>query len=279
MGKIDGRTLSHYEQYERREQVVSLIEKGMSNHEISDRVGVCLTHVSTMRQKYRRGGVEALEPKVRGRKEGEQRLLSLNQETKIKTILIMRTPDQFGLDCHLWTRDAIRLAILQKCGVELQLRTITDYLSRWNFTPQKPIKDIKKKCGKAYRQWLKSGYLEIVEDSKCKKSEIYWVNDEQVKTANVGSTLKSLFSKDSINMISAISNQGKISFMLYRNDITESIFIKFLSNMIEDSDRKAVLILYNKEIYQSDFVHKWVDDRENDIDLEYLEDCYLGSGS
>lgn len=279
MGKIDGRTLSPDEQYERREQVVSLIEKGMSNHEISERVGICLTHVSTMRQKYRRGGVEALEPKVRGRKEGEQRLLPSNQEAKIKTILIMRTPDQLGLDCHLWTRDAIRQAILQKCGVELQLRTITDYLSRWNFTPQKPVKDIKMKCGKAYRQWLKSGYLEIVEGAKSKNFEIYWVNDEQVKAAYEGPTLKSLFNNDSINMISAISNQGEIRFMLYRNDITESIFINFLNNLIKDADRKACLIFYNREIYQSEFVHEWVDERKGDIDLEYLEDCYLGSDS
>jgi len=41
------------------------------------------------------------------------------------------------LQFALWTKDAVRLAIKQEFGIELPLRTISDYLKRWGFTPPK----------------------------------------------------------------------------------------------------------------------------------------------
>lgn len=40
----------------------------------------------------------------------------------------------------LWSRPAVLELIERECGVRLSVRAVGDYLARWGFTPQKPIK-------------------------------------------------------------------------------------------------------------------------------------------
>jgi transposase len=141
MKTTDARRLNQETQYELRKQVVRLKEKGeLDNQAISEIVGLCSTYISTIWKKYQRGGLDAIKPGLRGRRHGEQRELTAEQETSIQKLMIDKTPDQLKLSFALWTRDAVRLAIKQAYGVELPLRTITDYLKRWGFTPQRPTK-------------------------------------------------------------------------------------------------------------------------------------------
>jgi len=138
MNTIDARTLNQQTQYELRKQVVRLRKKGLDNQAISEIVGLCKSHVSTICKKYERGGLDAIKPGLRGRRHGAQRELTAEQEVGIQKLLVDKTPDQLKLSFSLWTRDAVRLAIKQIYGRDLPLRTISDYLKRWGFTPQKP---------------------------------------------------------------------------------------------------------------------------------------------
>ena len=60
----------------------------------------------------------------------------------MRNMLVDKTPDQLKLPFALWTRDAVRQALKSKFGIDLPLRTITDYLKRWGFSPQKPAKRV-----------------------------------------------------------------------------------------------------------------------------------------
>lgn len=44
--------------------------------------------------------------------------------------------------------------IEQEFGLELPVRTVEEYLKRWGFTPQKPIKRAYKKSPEAVKKWL-----------------------------------------------------------------------------------------------------------------------------
>lgn len=54
-------------------------------------------------------------------------------------------PDQLKLTFALWTRRAAAELIEQPFGLKLPVRTMGEYLKRWGFTPQKPLR-------KAYKQ-------------------------------------------------------------------------------------------------------------------------------
>lgn len=87
MKTTDARTLNQQTQHELRKQVVRLRKKGLNNQEISDIVGLCQSHVSTIWKKYNRGGLDASKPGVRGRRHGAQRELSAEQEAGIQKLL------------------------------------------------------------------------------------------------------------------------------------------------------------------------------------------------
>lgn len=280
MEKTDARTLSPETQYELRKQLIRLRKKGMSNELAAETVGISKTRASTIWQLYQKGGIDALKPKTRGRKEGEHRNLTAEQEAAIKKLLIDKTPDQLKLQFALWTREAVRLAIKKEFSIELPLRTITDYLHRWGFTPQKPTKRAYEQNDKAVQQWLETEYPSISERAKQEKAEIHWGDETGVQSdsynakgfAPKGKTpiVRLNSKKSSINMISSITNQGKVRFMLYEENMTSKVFIKFLSRLVKDAKSKVFLILDNHRVHHSKDTKKWLAKHTEQIELFFL---------
>ena len=181
MEKIDARRLSPETQYEIRKQYIRLRKKGMSNQLAAETVGLNVSRTSTLWRLYRHGGLEAIKPKVRGRRHGEQRQLSAEQEAELQILLVDNTPDQMKLPFALWTRDAVRLVIKKKYGLDLPLRTITDYLRRWGFTPQKPTKRAYEQNPKAVTHWHETTYPQIQARAKQEKAEIHWGDETGIQ--------------------------------------------------------------------------------------------------
>ena len=140
MEKIDARTHSPQTQYEIRKQVIRLRKQGISNQVVAEGVGISVYHASRIWQRYVKGGHKAIGLRVRGRQEGEKRTLTSEQEAQVKRDLIDKTPDQLKLPVALWTREAVKLLIKHRFRIEMPIRTVGEYLKRWGFTPQKPVK-------------------------------------------------------------------------------------------------------------------------------------------
>lgn len=280
MEKIDARTLKQEVQQALREQIIRLRKEGRTNREVAKIVGVSERHSSMTWQRYQREGRQALKVGTRGRRQGESRKLTAEQEAGIRKLLIDKTPDQLKLQFALWTRDAVRLAIKKEYGMELPLRTITDYLKRWGFTPQKPTKRAYEQNPKAVEQWLENTYPEIAARAKKEKAEIHWGDETGVQTdaynakgfAPKGQTpvVRLNAKKSSISMISAITNQGKVRFMLYQETMTSKVFIKFLSRLIRDAKSKVFLILDNHRVHHSKAVKEWLEEHKEKVELFYL---------
>jgi len=280
MEKIDARKHNQQTQYELRKQLIRLRKKGFTNKVATELIGISASHGSTIWQKYQRGGIKAIKPGVRGRQVGTKRTLSQEQEETLQKLMIDKNPLQLKLPFALWTRDAVRLVIKQRFGLSIPLRTISDYLHRWGFTPQKPTKRAYEQDPKRLNQWLQSEYPEIVATAKQEKADIHWgdetgINSEgynvkgfapKGKTPVVRLTTK----RNKINMISSITNQGKVRFMLYQETMTAKVLIKFLSRLVKDSPRKVFLILDNLRVHHSKIVQKWLRVNEENIRVFFL---------
>jgi transposase len=280
MNTIDARTLNQQTQYELRKQVVRLREKGLSNQAISEIVGLSKSHVSTIGKKYERGGLDAIKPGLRGRRHGAQRELTAEQEVGIQKLLVDKTPDQLKLSFALWTREAVRLAIKQIYGQDLPLRTISDYLKRWGFTPQKPTKRAYEQNPKLVAQWHETVYPEIQALAKQEKAEIHWGDETGIQNdaynargfAPKGKTpvVRINATKSRVNMISSITNRGKVRFMLYKENMTSQVLIRFMSRLVKGADRKVFLILDNLRVHHSKLVKAWLEEHEEEIAVFYL---------
>ncbi len=280
MEKIDARRLSPGTQYELRKQYIRLRKRGMSNMLAAETVGLSVSRSSKIWHLYQSGGLEAIKPKPRGRRQGEKRQLSAEQEAELQLLLVDKTPDQLKLPFALWTRDAVRRVISNKYGLSLPLRTITDYLKRWGFTPQRPTKRAYEQNPKAVAQWHETIYPQIQARAKQEKAEIHWGDETGIQNdayyargfAPKGKTpvVRINATKSRINMISSVTNRGKVRFMLYRQTMTSQVLLKFLTRLTKDSDRKIYLILDNLRVHHSKKVKAWLEENKEQIELFFL---------
>jgi len=280
MKDTDARTLGPQSQYEHRKQVIRLRKKGMTNRMVAEIVGTTASHASTIWQAYQHGGIEAIKPRTRGRRYGAQRRLTAEQETAVQKLLVDKTPDQLKLPFALWTRDAVRLAIRQMYRIDLPIRTIGDYLKRWGLTPQKPVKRAYEQDPVKVARWLESEYPEIAARATKEKAVINWGDETGIQSDAYNArgfsprgkapVIQLNVKKSSISMISAISNQGTVRFMLYREKMSSPVLIRFMSRLIKESQRKVFLILDNLKVHHSKKVTAWLETKQKKIEVFYL---------
>ena len=278
--KRDGRKLNYQTQYELRKQAVRLKKKGMKGQEISEIVGLGIVQISRIWQKYLKQGAAALKPRPKGCPTGSRRLLSEEQEKEALQAITDKTPDQFKLPFALWTREALQEFLKDRYGVKVALRTLSEYLRRWGFTPQKPVKKAYAQNSAAVNKWLKEDYPAIHARAKKEKAEIYWADETGVQNdanrergfAPKGNppTVRVETKRFRINMISAISNNGRTRFMIYQETMTASVLIKFMGRLIKDAGRKVYLILDNLKVHHSRVVSEWLEERREEIEVFYL---------
>ncbi len=258
MKRIDGRMRSPKDQLEVRANYVQLRNDGMGNQEAAKKAGINETRASTIWQLHINGGDIATELKPRGRKKGVPCKLTVEQEKEVKKYLIWNTPDQLGLDFHLWSREAIRQVIMEKFDLEIPLRTVTDYLKRWGVSSPEPVKEVLEKGQPAY-EWFKKSYPELLARARRGEIEIHWCFEstivtqaDRIKKSRPKTKSKGTDKRDT-KMFSSKTNQGQVRFMLYRGDLTQRIFTEFIQRLVKNCKRNMFLVFDENELFEYNF--------------------------
>jgi transposase len=280
MEKIDARKLPSSALEEKRRQAVRLRKKGLTRAEIGEIVGVHADTVGRWLKSYRDGGAQSLKLNRRGRREGSGRRLDDEQERKIQQLLIDKTPDQLKMPYALWTRESVRVLIKERFGVDLPIRTVGHYLKRWGMTPQKPVKRAYEQQPARVQKWLDEEYPAIHDKAMAEDAEIYWGDETGLRNdcqhergyAPKGQTpvIRLNAKRDSINMISAITNQGKVRFRLFQGGMNTDVLIGFMRRLVRDAKRKVILILDNLRVHHAKKVKAWLLGKEEQIEVFYL---------
>ena len=71
-------------------------------------------------------------------------------------------------------------------------------------------------------------------------------------------------------MISALTSQGEVRYMLYEGSMDQQRMIAFLRNMIRTSRQKIFLILDNLKVHHGNMVGEWVSRHQDKIELFFL---------
>ncbi|MDE6516550.1 MAG: IS630 family transposase [Acetatifactor sp.] len=294
--ETDYRTVDPQAVYELKKVALRLRRKGKKVREICEITGLADKTVRMAFAAYDGGGINAIKPKKRGRKAGEKRTLSREQEQEITTLLVDHDPAQLKLKGCMWTRDSIKELIQQKYGISMPNRTVGEYLQRWGFTVQRPAKREANQKPEQVEAWLNEEYPEIHRKAKAENAEIFWGDETAVQNvanyargyAPKGQTpvVKVQAKKMHINMISAISNRGELRFLLYSEAINSERLIGFMEALVKTAaGRKVYFILDNLRVHHSKLVSQWVDGHKEKIALfhlppyspEYNPDEYLNN--
>ena len=118
-------------------------------------------------------------------KAGSGRSLSEEQEAAIRQIICDKRPEQLKMAFALWNRAAVMQLIEDECGIKLSVRGVGNYLKRWGFTPQKPIKKAFEQRPEAVQAWLDEEYPEIEKRAKAEGAEIHWGDETAVVNTDV----------------------------------------------------------------------------------------------
>jgi transposase len=281
MEKDDARKLSPAEQHERRRQVIRAHKRGRTRAQIAAEVGLSHTAVTKVIARYENEGAAGLAPRKRGRRSGEDRALTAEQEDAVRRIICDKRPEQLKMEFALWSRAAVMQLIERECGVKLHVRSVGKYLARWGFTPQKPIKKAYEQRPEAVQAWLDEHYPEIEKRAKTEVAEIHWGDETALVNTDVrgrsyapaGKTPVAYAvggTRQKLSMIATVTNQGKTRWMIIDEAFNSDKLIEFLEALIKDAGRKVFLILDNLRVHHSKPVKAWVEDRKDKIELFYL---------
>jgi transposase len=276
--KQDFRTSSSEVRNAIRKRGLELIKSGKKKKDVAQFFGVNKNTVSNWCKSYSLEGNKGLCDKKRGAKSENCKLLTDNQERYIQKLIIDKYPEQYKLPFALWTRKAVKELIERVLKIDIAITTTGDYLRKWGFTPQKPKKKAYEQKPSEVKKWLDEAYPHIKERAKFENAEIHWGDETGCKNqcnhgrsyAPKGKTpVKEQMSKSfKINMISTLTNQGKVQFMLYSENMNADIFIEFLKQLIKSSDRKIFLILDNLKVHHCYIVKEWLAQEEIKQKLE-----------
>lgn len=278
--KRDARSLSKDAQEEKRLTAIRMRQQGFAYKDIAAAVDVHISTVFDWWKRYQSGGVVALEGDRRGREFGANRSLEAWQEVELQKLIVGKLPEQLELPFALWTRQAICDLIEWRYGFRMPIRTVGEYLKRWGYTPQKPMKRAMEQNPERVERWLKEEYPVIAERAKAEGGEIHWGDETGVRSdhhagrgfAPAGQTPVRIqpAKRFGVNMISALTNRGKLRFMLYEETMSSVLLIRFFRQLVKDADRKMFLILDNLRVHHSKRVQAWLEEHKEEIEVFFL---------
>lgn len=74
-------------------------------------------------------------------------------------------------------------------------------------------------------------------------------------------------------MISAISSQGKVRFMVYQDTMNQQRLIRFMQRLVRASEQKVFLILDNLKVHHGKLAAAWLEKHKDKIEVFFLPPC------
>lgn len=267
-------------QYQIRKSIIRLSKNGKTNAEIAEILDVSLRHVQNTKKQYADGGIAAIKCKTRGRRKGAKRILTPEQEHEIQQVLVDKNPEQLKFKECMWNRKNIAELIQRKYKITLPVSTLGVYLSRWGFSVQRPTKRAYKQDEQRVKNWVESEFPGISERAKAENAEIFFGDETGLQNqatclrgyAPIGQTpvVRTEAKHIKINMMSAISNRGKLRFMLYKDNMNADKLIDFMRRLVHDSNKKVFLVLDNLRVHHANKVKVWLEKHKERIVVFYL---------
>jgi transposase len=281
MGNQDARSLPAEAQEDLRRRVVEAVQKGLSQTEVARVFGVARGTVSRWMGMVEREGGRALKAQRRGRPP-VSRLAPHQAATTVRHIL-SGCPDQLSLPFALWTREAVQELLSRKFDVQVSVWTVGRYLRAWGLTPQKPVRRAYEQNPTAVRKWLEEEYPSIRAQARQFKAQIHWLDEMGLRSDHQAGRSYGRRGQTPVvfgtgqrfrcNMISSITNRGRLAFMIFRQRFTARVFLNFLGRLLRltrKTRKKVFLVVDGHPVHKARSVTRWLDEHRDQIRVFFL---------
>ena len=278
MKNRDGRSLDHKALEDIRIQAVKRVEAGEAPSAVMRVLGFARTVIYDWLAKYREGGIEALRAlPIPGRPPK----LTEPQRAWVYRTVTQNNPLQLQFEFALWTRAMVRDLIQQKYGVILSLASVGRLLRSMGLTPQRPVRRAVEQVPAAVRQWLTVDYPAIQAKARQVGAQIFFADEAGVRSnshhsgttwAPMGETpvVPATGKRFGLNLVSAVSPQGVLRFMVVDGRMTAVRFIVFLKRLLHNQTRPIFLIVDRHSAHRSKLVEEFVAATDGRLELFFL---------
>ncbi|MEO7917805.1 MAG: helix-turn-helix domain-containing protein, partial [Dokdonella sp.] len=242
MSKNDARRLNLAQLHERRREVVRLHRAGHPVMQIVKLTGMSWPAVRSAIDRYEDGGEAAVKPASRGRRSGDGRSLTAEQERSIRESVCSRLPGQLGLTGALWTRPEIHALIERDVGVTLSERAIGNYVTRWGFAASLPMPQVRQPENSRLAAWLNRDYRELVRRARAEHAEIQWL--QVIELAGTDCDGRDFDGPDSPgrHLVTTVTNQRKSRWLVLKDLADDSNWVAFFDALLSDTQGRLVVL-------------------------------------
>jgi transposase len=262
----DGRKLDHKTLEEMRLRAIDAVESGVHPEDVAATLGMARSTVFGWIARYRQGGKQALKARP---VPGRPPKLTGAQLQRLYALITGTDPRQLQFEFALWTREMIAELISREFGMKLSLSGVGRLLRRLGLSPQRPLWRAWQADPDAVAQWKSHDFPAIRAEAKKTGATIYFADEAGLRSdyhagttwAPVGQTpiVKATGARHSLNMISAVTAQGRLRFSTYTGSFTAQRFIDFCKKLIHDHDGPVYLVVDGHPTHKAKAVKRFVE--------------------
>lgn len=162
----------------------------------------------------------------------------------------------------------VRELVRREFNVKLSVVSVGRLLRKLGLSPQRPLWRAYQQNPVAVERWKREEYPAIRAEAAAVGAAIYFGGEAGVRTdfhagttwAPVGRTpvVRTTGTRDSINLISALSAQGALRFSTYSGKFESAIFINFCKRLMHDTSGSVFLIVDGHPVHRSKAVKDFV---------------------
>ena len=211
---------------------------------------------------------------------GRPPTLSGPQLRRVYELVVGSDPRQLRFPFALWTREMVQELIAREFGVALSRSSVGRLLRRLGLSPQRPLFRAYQQDPEAVAGWKREAYPLIRAEAEAVGAAIYFADEASVRSDfHAGTTwaprgqtplVRTTGARFSVNLISAVTPQGKLRFSVVDGTLTAPRFIEFCRRLLHDAQAPVFLIVDGHPVHRSKAVKTFVASTEGALRLFYL---------
>jgi transposase len=273
----DGRKLDHRTLEVLRVRAVEQVKAGAHPEDVAQTLGLHRKTVYGWVAKYREGGPDALRAKA---VPGRPSKLSGERIARLYALIVGRAPRLLSFSVALWTREMVREVIRREFGVALSAVSVGRLLRTMGLSPQRPLHRAYEQNPEAVARWKTEEYPAIRVQAAKEGATVYFADEAGIRSdyhsgttwAPVGQTpvVHNTGARYSINMLSAVTAQGALRFMVHEGTVNAAVFIDFCKRLLHDATGPVYLIVDGHPAHRAKATTKFVASTDGQLRLILL---------
>ena len=179
-----------------------------------------------------------------------------------------KNPQQLKFPFALWTVTIVQTLIAERFEVQLSHSSVCRLLHQLGLSAQRPLWRAYQQNPDAVKRWLAKDYPAIRRRAKREGATIFFADEAGVRSDyHSGTTwgrrgqtpvVSTTGARFGANLISAISAQGQLRFMMTKGRVTAAVFIEFLKRLLVNAAAPIFVVVDGHPTHRAKSVARFV---------------------